>query len=65
MVPLRALATLDPLLAVGNLRLSTEVNLFAEVAILVFLVCIGAELAKPGEAALVKLAALPEILFIT
>ena len=53
MVPLVALLTLNPLLAVGHLRVTVEVDLLAEVAVLVLFIGLSAKLAQPREGVLV------------
>ena len=52
-VPLVALLALHPLLPVGDLRVPVEVDLLAEVAVLVLLVGLSAQFAQPGKSVLV------------
>lgn len=46
-IPLVALFALNPFFAVGDLRVTIEVNLFAKVAVLILLESVSAELTEP------------------
>lgn len=55
MVPLGAFLTLDPLLAIGDVRVAVVVDLFAKVTVLVLVESLGAYFAKPDKCLLVYL----------
>jgi len=63
-VPLVALLALHPLLSVSHFRVTVEVDLLAEVAVLVLFIGFSAEFAQPRKGVLVKLTARPEVLFL-
>ena len=68
MIPFVTAVALDPLFSVVSTLVLTfiEINLFAVVAVLLDIVCEGANIAEPGVLVSVELPACPEFLgFIT
>ena len=56
-VPLVTLLALHPLLSVSHFRVTVEVDLLAEVAVLVLFIGFSTKLAQPRKGVLVKLTA--------